>query len=378
MISFRPSEEEKQFTDVAKEFAAEIRDAARDCEAAGRASDALCKKAEDLGFTVMERPETVDGLELPLVTQAQILEALSFGDLGVVQGFPGPTDADSLIRTAESAALADRAAELATAQAAFVDAQLGEQLAVEAVHLTATSTGYTLSGVSRPVRGARDAKRLFIAVADEQGQPAVVVLDAADEKSHWRIVDGDIRLGLLTAGLARIAFDDVEVEKTNIIALGESAATWLAAARARIQVLQAARAIGLMQAALEYATMYTAGRKAFGQEIAKFQGVSFTVADMAMETAASRNLTWYAAKQLDDGDTNGIESAKLASARANRSLRFVTDNAVQLLGGHGFVQEYPVEKWMRDGEAQAILYGRETERLIEYGVSLLEEGGAAS
>jgi alkylation response protein AidB-like acyl-CoA dehydrogenase len=378
LISFRPTEEEKQFADVAKEFAEDIRTAARDCEAAGSASEALCQKAEALGFTAMELPETADGLELPLASQAQILEALTFGDLSVVQGLPGPNDADSLIRTADQAGLADQAAVLAGGRSAFIDTLLGEQLRLEQLKLTSAGDGYKLSGVSRPVRGAKTAQRLFVAAADENGQTVVLTLTGDGSSAPWQVQEGDVRLGLLSAGVARIAFEDAAVPASAVVAKGEPADTWLKWARARVQVLQAARCVGLMQAAVEYTTMYTAGRKAFGQEIAKFQGVSFTVADMAIETAAARNLTWFAAVQLDDGEAEGVASAKLACARAHRSLRFVTDNAVQMLGGHGFVQEYPVEKWMRDGEAQAVLYGRETERLIEFGEELLGKGGAAS
>lgn len=379
MISFRPTEEEKQFAAVARDFGAEIREAARDCEDAGRVSEKLVRKAEELGFTMMELPEAADGLELPLVSQVQILEALSFGDLGVVQGFPGPGDADSLLRTAATAARLDRlASDCGGGASAFVDALCCESLPQETLRLTATDGSYRLSGTSRPVRGVKFAEQLFVAVADETGQPAVVILDAADENSApWRVVEGDVRLGLLTAGVTRAAFDDVTVSDDAVVAIGDIAAAWLAVSRARIQVLQAARSVGAMQAAVDYATMYTAGRKAFGQAIAKFQGVSFTVADMAMEMAAARNLVLYAATQLDAGDTAGLQSARLAAAGASRALRFVTSNGVQLLGGHGFVQDYPVEKWMRDGQAQAVLYGRETERLIEYGETLLEGGASA-
>lgn len=379
MISFRPTEEEKQFADVARDFAAEIREAARACEEAGRPSDVLLKKAEELGFTVMELPESADGLELPLVSQAQILEALCFGDLGVVQGFPGPADADSLLRTAAAAGLDTLTADLGAQPSAFVDALQGESLPKETLRLDTANGGYRLSGNSRPMRGVKFAQRLFVAVADDTGQPAVVVLDAAaDGATPWQVTEGDVRLGLLTAGVARVALEDVAVPDDAVVAIGDSASQWLTAARARVQVLQAARSVGAMQAAVDYATMYTAGRKAFGQEIAKFQGVSFTVADMAIETAAARNLVLYAAAQLDANDNAGVQSARLAAARASRSLRFVTSNGVQLLGGHGFVQDYPVEKWMRDGQAQAVLYGRESERLIEYGEALLGKGGASA
>jgi len=112
---------------------------------------------------------------------------------------------------------------------------------------------------------------------------------------------------------------------------------------------------------------YTANRKAFGQEIAKFQGVSFTVADMEFEKQAAKNLVWLAATTVEESKKGATNNAIRAIYRAHRAARFVTDNAVQMLGGHGYVKEFPVEKWMRDAQAQAALYGRERDFLIRLG-----------
>jgi alkylation response protein AidB-like acyl-CoA dehydrogenase len=89
---------------------------------------------------------------------------------------------------------------------------------------------------------------------------------------------------------------------------------------------------------------------------------------------------WLAATLLDKGDPSGRTAALRALAAAHRAVRFVTDNAVQLLGGSGYVQEYPVEKWMRDAQAQVGLYGREGELMHDLGAAILgadeQEGGA--
>src|SRR5699024_10724781 len=129
--------------------------------------------------------------------------------------------------------------------------------------------------------------------------------------------------------------------------------------------------VGLMEAALDYATEYTATRKAFGKEIAKFQGVSFRIATMAMETRLTNHLVWQAALSADEEDKAAEGNSLRALYRAHRSLRYVTDSAVQMLGGHGFVRDFPVEKWMRDAQAQVSLYGREREFLIKRGKQLI-------
>jgi len=130
-----------------------------------------------------------------------------------------------------------------------------------------------------------------------------------------------------------------------------------------------------MEAALDYATQYTAERKAFGQEIAKFQGVSFKIAKMVMETRIVNHLTWDAAIKADENSKAAFGLALSALHRAHKGVRFVTDAAVQLLGGHGFVQEFPVEKWMRDAQAQVSLYGRERDLLIKRGEELWKDEG---
>src|SRR5699024_11882159 len=106
-------------------------------------------------------------------------------------------------------------------------------------------------------------------------------------------------------------------------------------------------------------------------EVAKFQGVSFRVASMTMETRMANHLVLEAAVKTDENDPAAERLSLRALHRAHRSLRYVTDSAVQLLGGHGFVQDFPAEKWMRDAQAQVLLYGRENEYLLQRGEQLV-------
>lgn len=128
-----------------------------------------------------------------------------------------------------------------------------------------------------------------------------------------------------------------------------------------------------MQAAVDFATAYTAERQAFGRPIASFQGVSFKVAQMVIETRVVRNLLLQAAWAIDEGKQWAEGYSLRAIHRAHRGVRFVTDSAVQLLGGHGYVRDYPVEKWMRDAQAQVLLYGKEDDFLIERGRDIVSK-----
>lgn len=375
LISFQPTKEESAFADLAGELAQErIRPIARECEQNRRVHSDLVKTLRELGFTTLELPESWGGLEMSLLSQTQIWGALGQGDLGVIQGLPGTGDGASLIRLIPNhPALQSYKAAAVEGEGhtvAFLQAADGEGMS--GVQAESNGQGVVLKGTSQPIRLAAFAENLLVAVNDAGGETLLLWLDRQAD-SRWHVVEGDYRLGLLAAGCARVRFAEERISPEQVIAKGSEARELLSQAQARIDVLEAAKEVGLMEAAVSYTAEYTAQRKAFGQEIAKFQGVSFTLADMAIETQTSRNLLWQTAEQIDDGKPEGRRAAGGVLSRVHQSLRFVTDSAVQLLGGHGYVQEFPVEKWMRDAQAQVSLYGREGELMARCGEQLLED-----
>lgn len=352
MISFLPSEEEQAFVEVASEFArTQLREAAREAEKSRMPSDGIVAKAHELGLISLELPESLAGSELPLVSQVQILEALSYGDLGIVQGLPGLCDSSSLIRVLPDPGrleLADGAAQ----RVPWLKLEAGEIAVVE------EKGGFRLQGVTHPRRSVLEADQLLVSFFAPGGEAVLAWLNRTE--TEWRDEAGDVRLGLLAAHVGRAIFDATLVRPEDILARGAEAEALVREAETRVAVLEAAKCVGVMRASLEYTIEYTSQRKAFGQEIPKFQGVSFTVADMAIETEAARNLVWQAAHAVDARGAESVREAARALAYALRSARFVTNQGVQMLGGAGYLQEYPVEKWMRDAQAQCVLYGRET------------------
>ena len=120
----------------------------------------------------------------------------------------------------------------------------------------------------------------------------------------------------------------------------------------------AAQAIGVARAAYEYALEYAKEREAFGRPIIMNQGISFMLADMATEIDAARMLTWRAAWL---GTHQGFKNAEgsMAKLKAGRVATWVTERAIQILGGYGYVREYPVERWHRDAKIHDIFEGTE-------------------
>src|SRR5690625_460786 len=374
MISFRPSEDELSFVDVAKDFAKDsIRPKARECEDNHQGDEKTVKELTDIGLTTLELPESWGGLELPLISQVQVLQALAYGDLGTLQGIPGVGDAASLIRLLDDHQALGSYKERLTAENPTIALLDGSDPEMPWGSLTVEQVGseYILHGTSQPIRLAEFADYIAVLATDQQGEDVILWLDQSEQA--WQVEEGDYRLGLLSSGIAKLIFDHVKVGNSHVLASGKEATLLIKAVQSRVRVLQAAKQTGLMEAALDYATEYTAERKPFGQVIAKFQGVSFRIAKMAIETKIVNHLVWEAAGKIDEADAAMDSSSLRALYRAHRSVRYVTDSAVQLLGGHGFVQEFPVEKWMRDAQAQVALYGSERDLLTTYGEQLIAE-----
>ena len=114
--------------------------------------------------------------------------------------------------------------------------------------------------------------------------------------------------------------------------------------------------VGLSRAVLEYAVPYAKDRVAFDQAIAQKQSIAFGLADMHIETEASRWLTWNAASELEKG-RDATRSAHQARSYAASKSMWIADNGVQVLGGHGFIREHPVEMWYRNARTLGVLEG---------------------
>jgi alkylation response protein AidB-like acyl-CoA dehydrogenase len=133
--------------------------------------------------------------------------------------------------------------------------------------------------------------------------------------------------------------------------------------RSRLGV--AAQAVGIAQGATDYAAAYAKERRQFGKPIAAFQGIQFKLADMESKTAAARELLYRAASKVDAGEADMGKYSSMAKLVASDTAMWVTTEAVQVLGGYGYVNEYPVERMMRDAKITQIYEGtNEIQRLV--------------
>jgi alkylation response protein AidB-like acyl-CoA dehydrogenase len=121
-------------------------------------------------------------------------------------------------------------------------------------------------------------------------------------------------------------------------------------------VAQSAMAVGVAKASLDYAIHYAKDRDAFGVKIAQKQAIAFMLADMAIEIDAMRLLNWEAAWNLDQGN-DSVREVALARQYVADGVMQVTDHGIQVLGGHGFIRDHPVEMFARNGRGFATFEG---------------------
>ena len=165
------------------------------------------------------------------------------------------------------------------------------------------------------------------------------------------------KLGIRGSNTAELHFDDVRIPAAN--RLGAEGDGFKIALRVldRSRPGVAAQALGIAQGALDYAVGYARERRQFGRAIAEFQGIQFMLADMEAQTAAARALVYHASELIDRRSDQVTHYAAICKLVAGDTAMKVTTDAVQVLGGYGYVREYPVERMMRDAKITQIYEG---------------------
>ena len=165
------------------------------------------------------------------------------------------------------------------------------------------------------------------------------------------------KLGIRGSNTAELHLDEVVVSAAS--RLGKEGEGFRIAMKVldRSRPGVAAQALGIAQGALDYAVGYAKERKQFGKAIGEFQGIQFMIADMEAQTAAARAVVYWASQLIDDHSPEVTHHAAIAKLLAGDAAMKVTTDAVQILGGYGYVNEYPVERMMRDAKITQIYEG---------------------
>ncbi|MQA72890.1 MAG: acyl-CoA dehydrogenase [Solirubrobacterales bacterium] len=173
------------------------------------------------------------------------------------------------------------------------------------------------------------------------------------------------KMGIRGSPTGQPIFDGCRVPAANLIGEVNAGFGVAMATLDRSRLGVAAQAVGIAQGATDYAAAYARERRQFGKPIAAFQGIQFKLADMESRTAAARELLYRACSKVDSGDADMGKHSAMAKLIASDTAMWVTTEAVQVLGGYGYVNEYPVERMMRDAKITQIYEGtNEIQRLV--------------
>jgi alkylation response protein AidB-like acyl-CoA dehydrogenase len=360
LFDLTPSDEQQMLRDSVGEFAmARLRPAAAGADEACAAPLELLTQSNELGLTMVGVPEELGGAveERSATTTVLISEALAGGDMGIAVA--------CLAAAAVSTALSLWGD--AQQQGTYLPAFVGEDVPAAALAVmeprplfnpfeleTRARTakgGYLLSGVKALVPRASDAE-LFVIAAELQGEgPALFIVES---KTSGISIEPDPGMGIRAAATGRLILEDVQLPATSLLGGGnrEVFAECIALGR----LAWCALAVGTGQAVLDYVCAYVKDRKAFGEPISNRQAVAFAVANIAIELEGLRLATYRAAGRVDQGLSFSREVAIARRLCADRGMT-IGSEGVQLLGGHGYVKEHPVERWYRDLRGAGLMEG---------------------
>jgi len=356
-----PDDDQKMIVETVEEFAAEIlRPAAHDADAATAYPPELVKKAAELGITAINIPEDFDGIaaQRSSVTNVLVAEALGYGDMGLALPILAPAGvAAALTHWGSAGQQATYLKEFAgenVPQACVAIAEPHPLFDPTALKTTAVRTpgGYRLNGVKSLVPAAADAE-LFIVAAQLNGKPALFIVESSSE---GLTVKADPSMGIRAAALGRVALDNVAVPLSARLGEQDASAADYSEAIALSRLGWAALAVGTSHAVLDYVIPYVKEREAFGEPIAHRQSVAFMCANIAIELDGLRLITWRGASRAEQGLPFVREAALAKKIGTDKGMQIGLDG-VQLLGGHGFTKEHPVERWYRDLRAIGIAEG---------------------
>jgi acyl-CoA dehydrogenase len=355
MYGFTPTDEQKMLIETVARYAKnDLRAAGHEAEEAKALPKKLVGKGWELGVLQASVPEAYGGFgERNAVTGVLAAEELAFGDLAGALAVMTPSLFATPVLLAGSEAQKQKwlppvvEADWAPLTAALIEPAFDfdpNDLKTTAIK---DGEGYLLNGVKTYVPYAAEAETMIVYAALDGATRAFIV-----EKGVGLVVSERIKLMSLNAlPLYGVTLQDVKVPQTNLLE-GD-----FAPILAALRVTNAALAVGVAKAAFEYSRDYAKERDVFGVKVAQKQVIAFMLAEMAMEIEALRLLTWQAAWKLDTGAADAATEAYLAATGAADMVMMVTDRAVQILGGHGYIRDHPVEKFMREGRGFATFTG---------------------
>lgn len=372
MISFELSEELKALRDMAHSFAEkEMRPRAALYDREEKFPEEVMQKAFEAGFLNCSVPVEYGGGGLSDLELAIISEELAWGCAGMYTTMMANSLAFTpiiLFGTEEQKKkfLTPFSQKMAFASYCLTEREAGSDTSAIKTLARRDGSDYVINGSKCFITngGVASLYVVFANAAPEKGARGLTAFLVPRDTPGITIGKIEDKMGHRASNTAEIFFEDVRVPAENV--LGRVGQGFLIAMRTfdRTRAAVGAAGVGLARAALEYAVDYAKARVQFGQPIATFQAIAFKIAQMAMEIEAARLLVWKAAWMVDKGLPCGLNSA-MAKCFGSDLAMWASLEALQILGGYGYMKDYPVEKLVRDAKLLQIYEGtNEIQRLV--------------
>jgi alkylation response protein AidB-like acyl-CoA dehydrogenase len=365
MAEFTLDEDQQQIQDLMRKFATnELRKVARECDEAAKLPDDLLEKAWELGFCPSPVEEKYGGFEMgrSAVTSTIMLEELAWGDVSLALGALSPLLMMVPILECGTDEQKEEwlpkfcGEEFFPATAALME----PRITFDATDLQTTADAdgeeFVLNGSKCMVPLADRAEHILVyaTTAIDGGVDAVEAFIVDKGAAGMTIGDREKNMGLRPLSQFQVTFKDCRVPKSRKVG-GDNGIDYmrlLNLSRANL----CAMAVGVARASHEYALEYAKERQAFGEPIASRQAIAFMLAESAIEIAGMRLLAWRAAWRLDRNEDATRDTTLAKMYCADQTMKIV-DYGVQILGGHGYIREHPVELWFRNGRSFATAEG---------------------
>jgi alkylation response protein AidB-like acyl-CoA dehydrogenase len=360
LFDLEPTDEQQMLRDSVREFGLDkLRPAAEAADAAAGTPEKLLAQANELGLSMVGVPEELGGAveQRSAVTSVLMSEALALGDPGIAVACLAPAGMSTAISLwgdadQQSTYLPDFVTDNvpAAALAMLEPRALFDPFALQ-TKARRNGDGFILDGSKSLVPRAAEGELFIVAAQIQDARPALFLVES---KTGGISVEPEPAMGVRAAGTGRLIFDGVRLPAGALLGGGDPAVYSECVQLARLA--WCAVAVGTSQAVLDYVVPYVNERRAFGEPISHRQGVAFTVANIAIELDGMRLATYRAASRVDQNLPFAREVTLARRLCAERGMGIGSDG-VQMLGGHGYVKEHPVERWYRDLRAAGLMEG---------------------
>lgn len=355
MISYELTEEQNIIRSIIGELAAkQVRPSARAMDNAGQLDDAVLAS---LWSTHIIQSQGLLEIERSPVTNAILLEELGAADASLALATAAAIGYSAAIRDqgsdeqrAELEALGDASA-FRLGAIAMTEPRFGPEARRFTTEAKRNGDGFLLKGKKAMVPLAGRCDR-FLVVADHEGRADAFIVDRHADGVTVEAHKGT--LGLRAAALTDVSFDNVQVSGAMRLGGEEGADIQRIIDGSRVAI--SAILTGMSREVMTYTIPFVKERRVDGMPLAQRQSIAFNIAEMHMDTEATRWMTWKAAWQIAQGDS-ATRQAQLAFSFAGRRAMAIADNGLQAFGGHGYVKENPLEMWYRNARTLSVLEG---------------------